>query len=141
MRTPRRWLGPEGSYTDEDGYVAIVRAYAMESRGTGPHGDGFIRHPDGTMVFAGHWMDWPEPEWMHGKVNLLEDYRKHRKAKTEHASVYRTKIPIEQRVQMEAFWQATAYEPLKAQFDYYITANNRSEKKEDNGPAHSSDAD
>ena len=108
--------GPTGYYTDADGYTAIIKAYATESRGTRRHGDMLIRHPDGTTAQKGYWMDYPEKNWMYGKINLLEDYDNHYKNRTEHASVYRTKIPIEQRVRLEAYWQAVAYEPLKVQF-------------------------
>ena len=64
--------GPAGYYTDADGYTAIVKAYAVESRGTDRQGDLLIRHPDGTTVHAGHWMDYPEKGWMYGKVNRIE---------------------------------------------------------------------
>jgi hypothetical protein len=110
--------GPEGSYTDTDGYTVIIKAYAMESRGTDRHGDVLIRHPDGTTVQAGYWMDYPEKNWMLGKIDLIKDYRNHKKNRTEHASIYRTKIPIERRLRLEAYWQATAYEPLKVQFQF-----------------------
>jgi hypothetical protein len=113
----RAFNGPEASHTDKDGYTVTVKAYEKQNHGTARHGEFHIKHPSGKTKRAGYWMDYPEEGWKHGDTDLKKDYRRHHNKGTEHKSAWRIKIPIEDRVKREAHQQATAYKPLKDQFE------------------------
>lgn len=111
--------GKVGRHTDGDGYTVHVHAYNGHGHnmGGGHHGEIHVAHPKtGEIRRTQYWMDRPEEGWKHGHVNLEEDYNKHALKDQEHKSHWRSKVPLQTRLDMEAHQQATAYKPLKEQF-------------------------
>ena len=103
-------LPPQGkilaSYTDEDGYTISIRGGVPKEKemalGQRRYGQYILTSPEGKSVIGGYWMAWPEEEW----------------------DIWPTKWDImswEQRAAMEAKHQATAYRPLKDQFENRLT--------------------
>jgi len=114
------------SYTDAEGYTSTISAYRDRNKKPAdyPRGDIFVTDPKGQRVKSpSNWMDYPEHAWRHGQVNLSKDYEKHSTAPEK--SHWRTHVPVEHRLAMEAKQQALAhkyhgdYAPLKDQWDQY----------------------
>ena len=105
-------------YKDKDRYTVSVVAYPKSKRlkGTGIQGFITITSPTGEMVDSGFWMDYPEKGWKYKNKDLTKDYADHWKEGTEEQSIWRSEVPIQKRLDMEAKQQATAYKPLKQQF-------------------------
>lgn len=101
-------------HTDADGYTVYIKAREPGEKIVTPgkditdpfearyepmrEGSKYIQSPDGTIKRGGYWMDTPEKEW---GINEKDYY----------------KLPIEERMAMEAKQQATAYKPLREQFE------------------------
>ena len=111
------------SYTDPKGYTVTIKAYKKPSGPHGPQGEIHVTNPAGkTVESTSSWMDYPEPGWKYKGIDLYKDWTKHEKSETGNSSVWRTKVPLETRLRMEAKQQGIPegdYGPLKAQYNEY----------------------
>jgi hypothetical protein len=121
--------GHSASHKDKNGYTVTVSTRKTPSDklfdSAKPHDEHFeswrhgrieITHPNGQTIRTGYWMDHPEKGWTHNGVDLHKDHFEHVDKGTPEKSVWRSKIPVDKRLEIEAKHQATAYDPLKKQF-------------------------
>lgn len=110
---------PSGQFTDTDGYTSIVVADKIPADVVGTierHGRLLIRNPRGEIRQHHYWMNQPEKGWTHGGVDLYQDFEQHVDAKGHFKHSAWLKLPLHQRLNMEAKQQATAYKKLKEQW-------------------------
>jgi hypothetical protein len=111
------------SYIDPKGYTVTIKAYKKPDGQHGPQGEIHIATPSGkTVESTSTWMDYPEPGWKYKGTDLYKDWVKHEKSETGNSSIWRTKVPLETRLRMEAKQQGISegdYGPLKDQYKEY----------------------
>ncbi len=113
--------GPVGRYVDGEGYASEVVPMPRsdpESMAGLRRGRNFIVRPDGARVRGGYWMDFPEKGWAIDGVNLHKDFFEWSDIGSPEESHWRKRVPIQTRLDMEAKQQATAYDPLSAQYEF-----------------------
>ena len=92
------------SVHDGDGYQISIMGRQPSENDPIPnsvYGQMFITNPEGQSVRGGYWMNWPEPEW---NISPIEW----------------GKLSWEKRARMEVKQQATSYDSLKNNFQFFL---------------------